>query len=171
MKKNFALQTLLLLALSFLSCEKGKPKPNIEISTVGCGDFIVYQIIPDDKILSVWIDRDKIAFSKDFQTFDNIATEDFATVEIEQNCDIEAVWYGICNDVFQQPNCQSTFWTLQKGILSFKVSEVPTGPSCTNFYLATVILENAEFKKDNSTETLTFDRVEFNNIGVGWCAG
>ncbi len=119
----------------------------------------------------IFIDRKKIGFSTDLQTFENAVAASFATIELEQNCDIEAIWSGVCNDVFQQPDCPSVHWTLTKGKLSFKVNKVPTLPQCNDFYLATVILENAEFQKDNSTETQTFDKIEFKNVQVGWCAG
>ena len=171
MKKNLAVQTILLLALAFFSCNKECEKANTDSNIKGCGDFIVAKIIAEDKILSVWIDRKKITYSTQFKTFENIATESFATVEIEQNCNIEAIWYGVCNDVFQDPGCPSTRWTLQKGKLSFKVSKVPTAAECNDFYLATVILENAEFKKDSSNENQLIEIIELKNVQVGWCAG
>jgi len=91
-------------------------------------------------------------------------------VGIEQNCDIETVWEGVCNDVLQIPSCPSINWSLQKGKLSFKVSKVTNGSHCSEEYLATVILENASFKNDNG-EVQTFDLIEFTNVQVGWCAG
>ena len=171
MKKNLAVQTILLLALAFFSCHKECDKANTDPNIKGCGDFKVAKIIAEDKILSVWIDRKKIAYSTQFQTFENVANEGFATVKIEQNCNIDAIWSGICNDVFQDPGCPSAHWHLQKGKLSFKVSKVPTASACNDFYLATVMLENAEFKKDSSSETQLINKVEFNNVQVGWCAG
>jgi hypothetical protein len=171
MKKNLAVQTILLLALAFFSCHKECDKANTDPDIKGCGDFIVAKIIAEDKILEVWIDRNKIAYSTHFQTFENVATEGFATVKIYQNCNIDAIWYSVCNDIFQAPGCPSAHWSLQKGKLSFKVSKVPTAPACSDFYMATVILENAEFKKDSSSETQLIDRIELKNVQVGRCAG
>lgn len=171
MKKNFLLPVLLLLIVGFFSCEKNDQKPNTDKNIKGCGDFVVGKIISADQVLTIWIDRNKIAFSKDFQTFENIAAEDFASVKIEQNCEIDVVWFNLCNDVLDHSSCASIHWTLQSGKLSFKVSEVPTGTSCSNFYLATVHLEQAVFKNDSSGETQTLDSVELNNVQVGWCAG
>ncbi len=171
MRKNVALHSILLLSMVWFSCEKASDKANTDPNIKGCGDFIVAKILDEDKIVSAWIDRNKITFKTQFQTFENIVNENFATIKIEQNCNIDAIWYGICNDVFQDPGCPSTDWNLEQGKLSFKVNMVPTGPSGSNFYLATVILENATFKKENSSETLLFDRIEFKNIQVGWQAG
>lgn len=171
MKQHFALFPLLFLILAFFSCQKADQKPNTDNTIKGCGDFVVSKIIGEDMVLTISIDRNKIGFSTDLQTFENAVAANFATIEMEQNCDIEAIWYGVCNDVFQQPDCPSVHWTLTKGKLSFKVNKVPTLPQCDDFYLATVMLENAEFQKDNSTETQTFDKIEFKNVQVGWCAG
>lgn len=158
-----------------LSCGKQTKDPapgnTFDDQVKGCGDFIVNRLIDPDMIVSVWVDQKKIAFSTDFQTFDDVANEDFARVELEQNCDIATVWQETCNDVAYPNNCTSIFWQLTKGKLSFKVSKVLDEYGCSHIYLATVILENAEFKKIGGNETRTFDKIEFNDVTVGWCAG
>lgn len=170
MKQLLLFSTLLLL--NILSCKKESDQPNKDENVKGCGDFIVAKIIEEDKVLTVWIDAKKVSLSTSFQQVEDIAKVDFAQVEIEQNCDVEAIWFGFCNDVFQTPACPSTKWTLQKGKLSFKVNKVPTQPNCRNWYLATVILENAQFTKDSTgQQVLTLEREEIKNVQVGWCAG
>lgn len=164
---------LFVTTIAFFACDKSKqtstitPDPNAK----GCGDFIVNKIVDSDKIVSIWIDHQKIAFSTDLQVFPEAEKAEFARIELEQNCDIETVWEGVCNDVVQFPNCPSVHWKLLSGSLSFKVSKLPATFECIETYYATVILENAVFQKENSTETLVFGSVAFNNVQVGWCAG
>lgn len=171
MKKQYF---LVLLAFISLSCHKSNSEPvlaNPDKNLKGCGDFSVSKIIGDDMIMSVYLNPNKVRFSKLLQTFDNIATKDFANVEIEQNCDLENLWYYTCNDIWGELGCETTHWTLQNGQLSFKVSKVLKLYQCTTSYLATVILENVTFKNDKTGETRFFDRVEFLNVKVGTCAG
>lgn len=168
-KPSFLTAFLLLMVFPF-ACEK-ELAYNRDKNIKGCGDFVVNGLMEDGTILSIRIDNRKILFSTDFQTFDNVADENFATVEIEENCDIEKEWYEVCNDVLSGNSCQSTYWRLTKGKLSFKVSKVLSAYKCNEPYLTTVILENAEFKKDGSDETLVIDKFQFKDVLVGTCAG
>ncbi len=172
MKLHFALPGLLFLALAMLSCKKSNQNdcgtPNPDKNLKGCNDFSVHKRISNDMIASVSIDRDKIAFTENFQSFENIVLETFAEVEITQNCEIQKVWSNLCNDAIDIPNCPITFWKLQSGKLEFKTE----GEQCEgNTYLATVNLYNATFIKDGSTETQTFEKIEFYHVAVGFGSG
>jgi hypothetical protein len=169
MKLHFALKSLLFLPLVFLGCNKNDCKSNEDKNLKGCGDFFINKIISGDMIASVFIDHTKIAFTEDFQSFEDIAKENFATVEILQNCEIDKVWTGVCNDVFEQTSCANTYWSLQSGKLMFKTDT--ENCSGTYPYLATVLLYNAVFQKEGSNETKMFDKIEFFNVPVGFGSG
>lgn len=168
--KNISSLFLLSSLLIVLSCSK-TPEPNSSPDYKGCGDFIVYKLNGDDKVISVQIDHNKVAFSTDFQTYSNAANLDFATIEMEQNCDAAAIWYVACNDVGRTPSCTSTHWKLVSGELSFKVSKVLASYQCMQSYLATVLLKNAVFQKEGTSEQINMGDINFENIHVGWCAG
>lgn len=173
MKKIFILLALSMLASIFITCDKQKNNQHLVGETTGCGNFFVARVIEEDKILSIWIDHEKITFSTDFQVFENAVEENFVVLDLEQNCEIDEIWYGTCNDVAGLSKCSSTHWKPTQGKLSFKVSKVLDFYDCfTNeLYEATVILEDATFRKEGSNETLSFDNTTFSNVLVGWCAG
>lgn len=142
-----------------------------DASTKGCGDFYLHKILSDSLIISVHIDHKKIPFSTSFQTFPNVENEDFATIELEETCDVDAVMNNFCNDVLGNVSCESVFWQLKKGVLKFKVSRVLREYKCQESYRATVVLYDAEFVRDSTSETRYFDVIELKNVMVGYCAG
>ena len=171
MKTQYAIYALLFLALSSLGCSKSWEIRDDDDTVKGCADFIIYKRIGDDMLLRFWIDQHKIAFSRNFQTFEDISLENFASVELDQSCNVASLWYTACNDVGQNPGCPTTEWKLQKGGLSFKVNKVLQEYHCNEPYTATVILFNATFVKEGTTESRTFDMIELKNVIVGHCAG
>lgn len=172
MYQKYCSLVLFIIAIALSACEKnGKDQPNTDPDIKGCGNFQVLKIMESDKVLSIFIDHNQIEYSTDFQEFDHIENKAFATIKIEQNCDIQKIFQGSCNDVFFQPNCQSVMWTLQSGKLSFRVNKVLDVYLCGESYLATVVLQNAVFKNEQTGEIKTYDNISLENVNVGWCAG
>lgn len=164
--------SMLFFSMLVWSCHHSPFNPNEKDTyTKGCEDFYLHKIISDSLIISINIDHKKIPFSTSFQTFPNIENEDFATIELEETCDGEAVMNNFCNDIWEPVSCESVFWKLKKGQLKFKVNRVLREYKCQDRYKATVILYDAEFVRDNTSEIRYFDVIEFKNVMVGYCAG
>jgi hypothetical protein len=162
------------LAAALLSSCKEHVTPtsciDYDDKTKGCGDFVIMRIIDEDKILSIYIDQRRTTFSTEMQVYENIANEAFATVSIEQNQDLDALWNNACNDLIQTPAQPSTNWTLKSGKLSYKVSKILPEYICNETYDATLILENAVFEDGNGNQ-ITLPSTTFGCVMVGWCAG
>jgi hypothetical protein len=164
-----------LLAAAFLfSCKERSTTTttpaDYDHKTKGCGDFVIKRIIDEDKILSIYINHKLTTFSTEMQVYENIANEAFAKVRIEQNQDLDALWYSACNDVARRPAQPSTNWTLKSGKLSYRVSKVLTEYRCSAVYDATLILENAVFE-DGEGNQMTLPNTTFGRVKVGWIAG
>jgi hypothetical protein len=159
-----------LLAAAFLFSCKERSTADYDHKTKGCGDFVIKRIIDEDKILSIYIDHKLTTFSTEMQVYENITEEAFAKVQIEQNQDLDALWYSACNDVARYPAQPSTDWTLKSGKLSYRVSKVLAEYSCSDLYDATLILENAVFEDGNGNQ-MTLPYTIFDRVRVGWCAG
>jgi hypothetical protein len=140
-------------------------------SEKGCGDFMILKKMSVDKMLRVFVNQQKTAFSTNFQVFDQIQNESFAQIELEQNDEFDKIWAQSCNDVAEDLQKPSVIWTLLEGKLSYKVSKVIPNNHCMESYAATVILENAKFKNSENGEIVAFSKIEMNNVFVGWCAG
>jgi hypothetical protein len=175
MKKS---SVFLLITLCFaLSCKKEKnivitnSDPNT-FETKGCGDFWVVAKIDNDKLLNVYISYQKTQFSTEFQTLNLTAIDSIGSVYIEQNDQLEVLWSNACNDVISLPNEPTVEWKIiSADVIEYKVNEIVPAYNCMSIYKATIVIENAVFQKENSTQTLTIDKVEMNDVEVGWCAG
>jgi general stress protein 26 len=145
--------------------------PNL-LETKGCGDFWVVSKLDSDKLLNVSISYQKTQFSTEFQALSLAAIDSIGKIYIEQNAQLEVLWSNACNDVFSETNEPSVEWILiSADVIKYKVSEIVPAYNCMSSYKATIILENAIFQKENSTQTLTIDKVEMKDVKVGWCAG
>lgn len=161
---------LLLAAFAFFQCDK-KTTPPADPTVKGCGDFVVYKKLNSNQMMRIYIDNKITTFSKDLQVFEEIQTAPFASITIEQNNEFDKIWRRACNDVGESLINPSITWTLQKGKLSYKVDKVLAEYGCMESYRATVLLENATFKNNDTGETIDQTKVEMNDVFVGWCAG
>lgn len=177
MKNLFYLYVSVFFLLTTFSCsDKAAESPNVnriqpDTTVKGCGHFALYKKVGPDLVLGIRVDHNKIQLSTDFQTFDGIAIKPFAQIEIEQNCDIRALWSNACNDGISSASCKSTLWKLQSGSFSFKVNKVPRNFGCGETYYVSAILKNATFVKENSKETKVLEEVIITNAKVGNCLG
>lgn len=163
---------LFIAAIALLQCDKKAVIYPYDPTVKGCGDFFVCKNLGNNQMLEISIDYRKTTFSKKLQVFEKIQDESFAFISIEQNDEFDKIWREECNDVAEQLLKPSVIWTLVEGKLSYKVDKVFSEYGCVgNDYRATVILENATFKNNDTGETLNLTKEEMNNVGVGWCAG
>jgi hypothetical protein len=164
----------LFLSLLTLTC-RDKIEDATTPDTKGCGDFSVLLIIDDTTVLTVDIYASRVAFKKSFQTIEDLNASGKGIAYLETTCnkeDVTIIWRNFCNDVFGNTSCGTTKWFLRSGSAQFKVSHVLETYRCSDNYKATVVLENAVFKnQSDSTLIRTFDRLEMNNVSVGFCGG
>jgi hypothetical protein len=163
----FVLATTLLFSCKERSTTTTTPA-DYDDDAKGCRNFDLYKIIEQDKVLSISIDNKLTTFSTEMQVYENIAEEAFATVSIEQNQDLDALWNNTCNGVFLSPSQPSTNWTLRSGKLSYKVSKVLAEYGCSETYDVTLILENAVFEDGNGNQ-MTLPYTNFDLVKVGLC--
>jgi hypothetical protein len=168
----------LLLILSFTySCKHEKniltinSNPN-PLETKGCGDFWVMGKLDNDKLLNVVINYQKTQFSTEFQDLNLSEIDTIGRIYIEQNAQLEVLWSNACNDVFSGTNEPTIEWNLiAADVIKYKVNEIVPAYGCMSVYKATIVLENAVFQKENSTQTIKIEKVDMNDVLVGWCAG
>jgi hypothetical protein len=168
MKKSLAVLMFLGGLFALPTCSKSDPN---DLDVVGCGDFVVYKIVGDDLVLSIWIDHERVPFSTDFQVFENAAFASFAQIQMKQVCNPAQQLRNVCNDVITGEHCPIATWSLLDGKLSFKVNRVLSEYNCSDSYYVTVLLENATFRKNGSDELRYLHYTEFRYVHVGWCAG
>jgi len=126
----------------------------------GCGNFFVYKInSTNDAAILVRGKSDILKLGENEKTFDleNVAENDL-NIKIEKYDGNPLLHY--CNDVrFSEPKLVGT-WVAIGGNIKILLVENEI----------TVIIENVILRNE-STETLTVDYLEFNKVLVGWLPG
>jgi hypothetical protein len=182
LRRGFALASLLVLA-ALSACGSPPPEPGVEATATplpfqfidnadGCGDVFVYKSnAATTEYITAWISARAFGLSSEPTVLDLAESSDDLQVVVDVYSDAvrKVGEFPYCNDTapFSEPIAK---WRAIAGSATVTLSADPPEFNCAGeIYEATVVLTDLVLT-DGENE-IALDKVQFENVPVGWCAG